>query len=71
MCEPMLLSLEGDLANANVGVEVSPTVLRDLRRLGRRHGFAVAPPRSFGEAIETDAWQRLRATREDAAVAPS
>jgi predicted amino acid dehydrogenase len=64
MAETMMLTLAGHLRNTSIGTDLSPNTLQLLRSLADKYGFRVAKLRSFGQALEEEAFQRLPLPRQ-------
>ncbi|MFY9140871.1 MAG: hypothetical protein WBJ83_10375 [Thermacetogeniaceae bacterium] len=60
MAETMILALEGRLENYSLGRELTVSQVKEIVRLGRKHGFKLAGLRSFEHALTTEDINRIR-----------
>jgi len=51
LAEAALLAMEGRFESFTLGRDLEPPKVKEIYRLFRRHGFSIAPLRTFGELI--------------------
>jgi len=63
LAEAALLAMEGRFESFTLGRDVAPDRVKEIYRLFRRHGFQIAPLRTFGRLLTEDlvAEKRVRA----------
>ncbi|MBN2083016.1 hypothetical protein JW859_12530 [bacterium] len=59
LAETLLLALEKRFGNFTLGREIKPEQVNLIAEIGHRHGFKLAPIRSFGQVIEEARFTRL------------
>jgi predicted amino acid dehydrogenase len=64
LAEAALLAMEGRFESFTLGRDVLPDKVKEIYRLFRKHGFQIAPLRSFGEPL-TDALVAAKNGRAD------
>ncbi|AEJ38644.1 Shikimate/quinate 5-dehydrogenase [Sulfobacillus acidophilus TPY] len=60
MAETMILALEGRLENFTIGPSIATEKVREIHRLGSKHGFKLAGFRRFERAIDNRELDRIR-----------
>jgi len=60
MAETMLLTLDGRYENFTLGKQVTADQVRTMQELSRKHGFAIANPRSFERPVTDEQIDRIR-----------
>ncbi len=60
MAETMILALEGRFENYSLGRDLTVSQVKEIARLGRKHGFKLAGLRSFEHALTTEELKRVR-----------
>jgi predicted amino acid dehydrogenase len=66
LAETLLLALEQRFGHYTLGREIDPAKVREIDAIGEKHGFQLAPIRSFGQVVPEDHFARLRALNEPA-----
>jgi predicted amino acid dehydrogenase len=60
LAETLLLALERKFEHYTLGREIDPEKVREMEQLGAKHGFKLAPIRSFGRPVQQSQIERLR-----------
>jgi len=60
LAEAALLAMEGRFECFTLGREITPPQVKEIYKIYRRHGFALAPLRSFGRLLHDEDFDRLR-----------
>jgi len=60
MAETMILALEGRIENYSLGRNLTVSQVKEIARLGRKHGFKLAGLRSFERALTPEDIKRVR-----------
>jgi predicted amino acid dehydrogenase len=61
LAETALLAMEGLFVDYSIGRQLEPAKVRRLFELFEKHGFEIAPPRSFGRVLTEEDIARKRA----------
>ena len=64
LAETLLLALDGRFGHYTLGREIDPDKVREIEQVGFKHGFELAPIRSFGKAVPEAHFARLRKVNE-------
>lgn len=70
LAEAALLAMEGRFESFTLGRDISPDRVKEIYRIYRRHGFALAPLRSFGRLLGDEDFARRRALARELTADP-
>jgi hypothetical protein len=71
LAEAALLSMEGRFECFTLGRDVAPARVKEIYRLYRRHGFQIAPLRTFGHLLTDEMIDEKRTRAEELQRDPS
>jgi predicted amino acid dehydrogenase len=60
LAETLLLALERKFEHYTLGRAIDPAKVREMAQIGEKHGFKLAPIRSFGRPVTSSHLERLR-----------
>jgi hypothetical protein len=60
LAETLLLTLDKRFGHYTLGREIDPQKVRQIDAIGEKHGFQLAPIRSFGTVVSDEHIERLR-----------